>query len=109
MKKSPSTLTEKPPPKSDSTNWPELSASERENRVRRIFAARASSSPLYAARAAKAPAFWETYSVGGPFMFPEEWLHMDPEEVAGKFPIRDEFSNEAVATGLDQEIIKKSD
>jgi hypothetical protein len=41
---------------------------------------------LYAARAAKDPEFWKTYSVGAPFMYPEEWLHMDTEEVARIHP-----------------------
>lgn len=75
-----------PLPKSDSTTWPELSATERDDRVRAVFAARYSSHPLYAARAAKDPEFWKKYSVGGPFMFPEEWLHMDPEEAARIHP-----------------------
>lgn len=78
---------EQPSAKSGSTTWPELSGHEREERVRRLFAARHSSSPLYAARVAKDPAFWETYSVGGPFMFPEEWLHMDPQEVLRLHPV----------------------
>jgi len=81
------TPMEQPSAKSGSTTWPELSGHEREERVRRLFAARHSSSPLYAARVAKDPAFWETYSVGGPFMFPEEWLHMDPQEVLRLHPV----------------------
>ena len=79
--------TESPSPGTGSTNWPELSATEREDRVRALFAARHSSHPLYAARAAKDPDFWKTYSVGAPNLYPEEWLHMDKEEVARNYPV----------------------
>lgn len=34
---------------------------------------------------------------------------MDPEEVARKFPLPDEFSTEAVATGLGHETIKRTE
>ena len=71
--------------KTGSTGWPKLSATEREDRVSRLFGARACSSPLYAAKVEKDPDYWRTYSVGAPNMFPEEWLHMDPEEVVRKY------------------------
>lgn len=78
---------ENPSLKSGSMNFPKLSATEREDRVSRLFGALACSSPLYAAKVAQDPDYWRTYSVGAPNMFPEEWLHMDPEEVVKKFPI----------------------